>query len=116
MKANLAVDLTLKDRTEFRIDGYFVGRGNALNRNPYGYANGFISHPFGHSLSLNLGVSNIFNSAYDQYGRFGYANFIPENSFGHDANAIEQSYNGNYGERFGLPERSFVLSLSAKVR
>ncbi|MDB5043098.1 MAG: hypothetical protein JWN27_3824 [Candidatus Eremiobacteraeota bacterium] len=116
MKANLAVDLTLKDRTEFRIDGYFVGRGNALNRNPYGYANGFVSHPFGHGISLNLGVSNMFNSAYDQYGRIGYANFIPENSFGTDANAIQQQYNGNYGERFGLPERSFVLSLSAKTR
>lgn len=116
MKANLAADLTLKGRTEIRIDGYFVGRGNALNRNPYAYVNGFITHPLGHDFSLNLGVANMFNSAYDQYGRLGYANFIPENSFGTDANSIQQEYNGNGGERFGLPERSVMLSLSAKVR
>lgn len=115
-KANLGVDYTFRDATELRLDGFFVGRNNALYRPPYFYADGFVSRPFGKDLTLNLGVQNLFNSQYDAYGRFGYATFQPENGFGTDANAIEQEYNGNGGERFGLPQRSFMLSLTARVR
>jgi len=116
MKANLGLDYTFKDHTEIRVDGYFVGRNNALYRPPFGYANGFVNHPLTKNLTVNLGVSNMFNSAYDPYGRFGLAQFIPENQFGTDNSALSQEYNGNYGERFGLPERSFMLSLTARVR
>jgi outer membrane receptor protein involved in Fe transport len=114
-KGTLGLDWTLRDRTEFRVDGYFVGRNNALIRPPYGYADGFVSHPFGKNLTLNLGVKNLFNSAYDAYGRIGLASFVPENSFGSDANAVQQYFNGVYGERFGLPERSVTLTISNRM-
>jgi outer membrane receptor protein involved in Fe transport len=114
-KGTLGFDWTLKDRTEMRIDGYFVGRNNALLRAPYGYADAFVARPFGRTLNVSLGVKNLFNSAYDQYGRIGLAQFIPENQFYHDANAIQQNFGCCYGERFGLPQRSFVLTLSTRT-
>ena len=113
-KGTLGFDWTLKDNTEMRIDGYFVGRNNALLRAPYGYADGFVSRPFGKHMTASLGVKNIFNSAYDQYGRIGWAQFVPENAFGSDANAVQQYFNCCYGERFGLPQRSFVLTLTTR--
>jgi hypothetical protein len=116
MKASLGLDYTLKDHTEMRIDGFFVGRNNALYRPPYYYANGFVTHPFGHGLSMNLGVSNLFNSGYDQYGRLGYGQFIPENQFGTDNSVLAQEFNGNYGERFGMTQRSIMLSLNYRTK
>ena len=115
-KGNFGLDWTLPDRTELRVDGYFVGRNNALVRPPYGYLDGFVSRPLGRYLSLNLGVKNIFNSAYDAYGRIGLATFVPENRFGTDATAVQQYFNGVYGERFGLPERSIMLTLTSRTR
>jgi outer membrane receptor protein involved in Fe transport len=114
-KGTLGLDWTLKDHTEMRVDGYFVGRNNALLRTPFGYADGFISRPFGRYLTASLGVKNMFNSAYDQYGRIGLAQFVPENKYYNDANAVQQYFNCCYGERFGLPQRSFVLTLSTRA-
>ena len=98
-----------------RVDGYFVGRNNALLRPPFGYADGFVSRPFGRYLVANLGVKNIFNSAYDRVRPDRAGEFVPENQFGTDANAIQQYFNGVYGERFGLPERSIMLTVSSRI-
>jgi outer membrane receptor protein involved in Fe transport len=116
MKASLGLDYTLKDHTKVRLDGYFVGRNNALHSPPYTYANGHITHPFGHGLSMNLGVSNLFNNQYNQYGLLGSAQFIPENQFGGDSTALAQEFNGNYGEQFGMPQRSVMLSLTYRTK
>ncbi|MBV9408416.1 MAG: TonB-dependent receptor, partial [Candidatus Eremiobacteraeota bacterium] len=115
-KGSLAFDLTLKDRTELRIDNSFVGRNNALLRPPFYYADGFVTRPLGAHLVASLGVKNLFNSAYDQYGRIGLAQFVAENPYYADANAVQEYANCCFGERFGLPERSFVLSVTARVR
>jgi TonB dependent receptor/Carboxypeptidase regulatory-like domain/TonB-dependent Receptor Plug Domain len=115
-KANLGLDYTLGDKTEIRMDGFFQGNNNALHRPPFFYANGFISRPLQHNMAINVGVSNIFNSAYQQYGQIGNAVYIPENQFGSDPNSIAEAFSGVYGEEFGLPQRSVTVSLSAKIR
>lgn len=115
-KANLGLDYTLGDKTEVRLDGFFQGNNNALHRPPFFYANGFISRPLQHNMNINVGVSNIFNSAYQQYGLIGNATYIPENQYASDPNAIAEAYNGVYGEEFGLPQRSVTVSVSAKIR
>jgi hypothetical protein len=115
-KANFGLDYTLGDATEVRMDGFFVGNNNALHRPPYFYANGFISRPLQHNMFINVGVSNIFNSAYQQYGLIGSGTYIPENQFASDANSIAEAYNGVYGEAFGLPQRTVTVSISAKIR
>jgi hypothetical protein len=115
-KANLALDYTLGDKTEVRIDGYFQGNNNALHRPPFFYADGFISRPLEHNMFINVGVSNIFNSAYQQYGQIGYATYIPENQYASDPNSLSEAYNGVYGEEFGLPARMVTVSVSAKIR
>lgn len=113
-KGNLGLDVTFGS-TEARVDGFYVGRNNGLNRPAYTYFNGFVSHRLAKNLTLNLGVENIFNSQYDQYGRIGYAQYIPENQYGTDATVLDQALNGNGGERFALPERSIVLGISTRV-
>jgi Carboxypeptidase regulatory-like domain/TonB-dependent Receptor Plug Domain len=115
-KANLALDYTLGDKTEVRLDGFFQGNNNALHRGPFFYANGFISRPLQHNMFINIGVSNIFNSATQQYGLIGNAVFVPENQYGSDPNVLSEAYNGVYGEAFGLPQRAVTVSLSAKIR
>jgi hypothetical protein len=65
---------------------------------------------------MNLGVSNLFNSGYDQYGRLGYGQFIPENQFGTDSSVLAQEFNGNFGERFGMTQRSIMLSLNYRTK
>lgn len=115
-KANLGLDYTLGDKTEIRMDGYFIGNNNALHRPPFFYANGFISRPLQHDMAINIGVSNIFNSAYQQYGLIGNATYIPENQFASDPNSIAEAYNGVYGEEFGLPQRAVTVSISARIR
>ncbi|HEX3462766.1 MAG TPA: TonB-dependent receptor [Candidatus Elarobacter sp.] len=115
-KGTVGFDATLKDGTEIRMDNYFVGRNNALLRTPYYYADAFASRPVGRYLTATLGISNLFNSAYDQYGRIGYAQYVPENPYYSDANAVQEYSNCCYGERFGLPQRSVMFSLTARVR
>jgi outer membrane receptor protein involved in Fe transport len=115
-KANLAVDYTLGDNTEVRVDGFFQGKNNALYRPPFFYADGFISRPLQHNMFINVGVSNIFNSAYQQYGLFGNAVYVPENQYGTDANSVAEQFSGVNGEEFGLPQRAVTVSISAKFR
>lgn len=112
--ANLGIDVSTSHGLDLRLDGFYVGANNGLLRPAYTYANGSITQRV-KNLSFNLGVYNMFNSQYDQFGRIGLATFQPENSFGTDANALSQAFNGFDGERFGLPQRSFFFSISQRI-
>lgn len=112
--AMLGLDASTAHGLEARIDGYYVGKNNGLLRPAYTYANGSLTQRV-KNLSFNLGVYNMFNSQYDQFGRIGLATFQPENQYGQDTNALSQAFNGFDGERFGLPERSFFFSISEKI-
>jgi len=52
---------------------------------------------------------------YDQFGRIGLGTFRPENQYGTDANVLQQALSGADGERFGMPHRSFLFTVSTKV-
>ena len=112
--AMLGLDLSTAHGLDLRLDGYYVGNNNGLLRPAYTYANGSITQRV-KNLSFNLGVYNLFNSQYDQFGRIGLATFQPENQFGTDTSALSQAFNGFDGERFGLPERSFFFSISQRI-
>ncbi len=96
---------------EVRFDGYYVGLNNNLLRPAYTFANASISKRL-RNVTFNLGIYNAFNSQYDQFGRIGYGTFQPENQFFHDANALQESFSGGDGEQFGMPQRSFLFTVT----
>ncbi|HET7813251.1 MAG TPA: TonB-dependent receptor [Candidatus Baltobacteraceae bacterium] len=96
---------------EAKFDGYYVGLNNDLLRPAYTYANAALSKRV-KNLTFNLGIYNVFNSQYDQFGRIGYGTFQPENQYGTDSTVLQEAFDGGDGERFGLPQRSFLFSLT----
>ncbi len=109
-KASLGFDVTDRHGFEARLDGYYIGNNNGLNRPAYGYADASLSKVLSRRTSINVGVSNIFGNAVDTYGRIGLGQFNPENAFGTDQNAFDQG-----SERFGLPPPRVLLSLTERL-
>ncbi|HET9095323.1 MAG TPA: TonB-dependent receptor [Candidatus Baltobacteraceae bacterium] len=95
-----------------RIDGYYVGAPNGLNRPAYAYANMNFAKTFvPEGLTINFGVNNVFDSAAQQYGLIGLGTVQPQNQFG-DTNATGLSQGS---EEFGLPFRQFWITFAHKV-
>jgi outer membrane receptor protein involved in Fe transport len=112
--ATVGVDY-LNRALEMRIDGDIVGSNNPSSRSPYNVWNGFISRALPSNWVLTLGVQNVFNQAWQQYGYFGHAPLIPENHFFNDTTPIQQYLSTGSNEEFGLPVRSFLLTLTSRV-
>jgi len=113
-QANLGVDYANLG-LEFRMDGYFIGSNNPKERPAYNTWDGFVSKSLTGGLSFSLGVQNLFDQASQNYGYFGHQLFIPENQFNHDTNSIQQYVNTGSGEQFGLPSRSFSVTVSKRI-
>jgi outer membrane receptor protein involved in Fe transport len=97
-----------------RIDATYIGGDNSWNRNPFWFANASISKTSG-QVSVSLGAYNLFNSVAQQYGYIGYGVYVPQNYYGLAAqggptSAIQQS-----SEQYGLPFRSYYLSVKIGI-
>lgn len=114
-QASIGLDYSNRSGWEARIDSYWTGDNNTSQRPAYSLSNGFISKTLGHGLVARVGVSNIFNTAIENYGYFGHQLFIPENHFFSDATPIQQFLSTGSGERFGLPSRAFLFTLSRTI-
>jgi hypothetical protein len=113
-QGSLGVDFSDNHGFEVRLDGYYVGSNNGLQRPAYTYANAAITKSI-RRLSLNVGIYNVFNSQYDQFGRIGEGVFIPENRYRSDTTALQEAFNNGIGEQFGLPKRSFLFSITERI-
>jgi outer membrane receptor for ferrienterochelin and colicin len=113
-QASIGLDYSTPGGFETRFDGYYVGNNNGLLRPAYTYANAAITQRV-KTLTFNLGIYNVFNSQYDQFGRIGLATFQPENRFGTDATGLQEALSGVDGERFGLPQRSLMFTISTQI-
>lgn len=109
-KASVGLDVSSGRGFEARLDTYYVSANNGYNRPEYDYSNASLSQRFGTGTTLNLGIFNVFDSATDRYGRFGYGPFQAENRFGTDLNAFDQQ-----SERFSLPPTQIQLTFSQRV-
>jgi outer membrane receptor protein involved in Fe transport len=98
--ANLAFGYSSRGWTA-RIDGYYVGNNNAFYRPPYSYANANVSKVLG-LVTLNLGVSNLFNSIVQNYGILNVGTAEPQNQYVTTAPVLSQE--------FGLPARQLWLT------
>ncbi len=108
-KFGLAVDITNTHGAEIYIDYTHLDSNNSFNRPAFGWADAMLTQSVSKQLSLNLGITNVFNSAVDNYGRIGWGVYVPENEYGTDANALAQGT-----ERFGLLPTAVTFSLTEK--
>jgi hypothetical protein len=108
-KASLGIDYADRRGFEARMDGFYIGPNNSLNRPPYYFANATVSKAFKRTV-LNLGFYNVFNNASDIYGRQYIGTFAGENRFGTDTNSFQQG-----SERFGLPPPQVQLSVTQRI-
>jgi outer membrane receptor protein involved in Fe transport len=109
-KFGAVVDYSTPGGTEIYIDYTHFDGNNPLHRPPFGWADAAITQAVNKDLSLTFGLTNVFNSAVDTYGRIGLGVFVPENQFGTDPNALAQG-----SERFGLAPRALTVSLTERV-
>jgi outer membrane receptor protein involved in Fe transport len=100
---------------EARMDGYIVGPNNPSSRPAYNVWNGFVTQALPKGLSVTVGVQNVFNEAWQRYGYFGHAPLFAENQFYNDRTPIQQYLSTGSNEEFGLPIRSFVVTLTSRI-
>jgi outer membrane receptor protein involved in Fe transport len=77
---------------EFRVDNYYTGNNNGLNRPAYWQTNAFISHTFHEGTTLTLGGTNLFNQAVQYYGYLGYGTAPITNSVAGGAPAPSEEF------------------------
>jgi outer membrane receptor protein involved in Fe transport len=93
---------------EFRLDNYYVGFNNPLNRPAYWHSDAFITHTFpGGRTSITLGGTNIFNSAVQVYGYLGYGTAPITNTI--------SGLSPSPSEEFGIAPAQLTLTLREKV-
>ncbi len=91
---------------EFRIDNYYVGSNNSLNRPAYWHSNSFLSRSFGKDTVLTLGGTNIFNNAVQTYGLIGLGTPAITNSI--------SQVSPTPSEEFGLPPATLTLTFQKR--
>jgi outer membrane receptor protein involved in Fe transport len=93
-----------------RIDATYIGANNSWNRNPFWFANASVSKTSG-QISVGLGISNLFNSAAQQYGLIGYGVYQPQNFYSLAAQGGPTSALAQSSEEYGLPFRQYWLTV-----
>jgi outer membrane receptor for ferrienterochelin and colicin len=105
-KANLGFDFATPSGFDVGLEGTYIGYPNNYNRQPFSFANATLSQKLS-NFNLTLAVNNVFDSASQSYGYFGLGLYQPENQFGTDQNAFQQSV-----EQFGIIPRSYFFTVT----
>jgi hypothetical protein len=104
---------------EVRLDNYYIGNNNPLDRPAYWYSNFFVSHPLNHGQEIvTLGGTNIFNSVVQYYGLIGLGQPLVVNQFAPvvPLNGIAQNIAGiSSDEEYGLQPAQLSLTLTVKM-
>lgn len=108
-KANLGIEYANRIGFDVQLEGHFIANNNPYNRPAFTFFNGSVSKKAGYA-DFAISINNLFNTAAQRYGYFGLGVFRPENQFGTDTNALQQS-----SERFGLPPRQFFFTVTYHV-
>jgi|SRR5580658_506122 outer membrane receptor protein involved in Fe transport len=92
---------------EFRLDNYYIGFNNPLNRPAYWSSNAFLSYTLRNGrTSLTLGGTNIFNQAVQFYGYLGYGTAPITNTISGSSPAPS--------EEFGIEPAQLTFTLREK--
>lgn len=117
-QGNLSLDVQ-PGQFEFRLDNFYIGNNNPLDRPAYWYSNAFLSHPLqGGRYIVTLGGTNIFNQAVQTYGFIGSGTPQAVNQFAPPAadNGLAQNIAGiASNEEFGIQPAQLTFTVSVKM-
>ena len=102
---------------EFRIDNFYIGNNNGLDRPAYWYSNAFVSHPINHGQeTLTLGGTNIFNQAVQTYGFIGSGTPQQVNQFatGYLGGLAQNIAGIASNEEFGLQPAQLTFTITIR--
>jgi outer membrane receptor protein involved in Fe transport len=91
-----------------QLIGNYIGPNNAYARPGFWFANANVSQAVG-TITVALSANNLFDSAAQRWGYFGYGTYVPENKYGTDTSAYQQGT-----EQFGLPYRQLFFTISER--
>lgn len=91
-----------------QLIGNYIGPNNTYNRPGFWFANANASQTVGR-ITVGLSANNLFNSAAQMWGYFGYGTYVPENKYGTDTSAFQQGT-----EQFGLPFTQVFFTVSER--
>lgn len=108
-RGSLAAEFENEHGFDARLDAYYFGNNNAYSRPSYTFENASVSYEFKKTKStLALGINNLGNNASQTYGLINGGVPSPVNQFGAPSDG--------YTEQFGLTPRTFLVTLTQKVR
>ncbi|MBV8655340.1 MAG: TonB-dependent receptor, partial [Candidatus Eremiobacteraeota bacterium] len=90
-----------------QLVGNYIGPNNTYARPGFWFANANVSQTVGNNITVALSANNLFDSAAQRWGYFGYGLYVPENKYGTDTSAFQQGT-----EQFGLPYRQVFFTVS----
>ena len=111
-KANLGMDFSTRSGFEGRLDGHFVSINNPQQLPGYAYADASLTQRVGKRLTLNLGVSNIFNSHSDIYNMIGQGVPYPVNP--ENAN-LSEPFSQPFNTMYGLAPTSVMFTGELRI-
>jgi outer membrane receptor protein involved in Fe transport len=111
-KANLGIDFSSGSGFEGRLDGHFVSINNPQQLPGYVYADVSITQRVSKRLTLNLGVSNVFNSHSNTYNMVGLGVPYPVN--GENAN-LSDPFVQPFNTRYSLPPTSVMFNAELRL-
>ncbi|HEY6326698.1 MAG TPA: TonB-dependent receptor [Candidatus Cybelea sp.] len=91
-----------------QLIGNYIGPNNNYARQGFWFANANVSQSVG-GITVALSANNLFDSAAQRWGYFGYGTYVPENKYGTDTSAFQQGT-----EQFGLPYRQVFFTISER--
>lgn len=91
-----------------QLIGNYIGPNNNYARQGFWFANANVSQSVGR-ITVALSANNLFDSAAQVWGYFGYGTYAPENTYGTDTSAFQQGT-----EQFGLPYRQVFFTASER--
>jgi outer membrane receptor protein involved in Fe transport len=111
-KANLGIDFSTRSGFEGRLDGHFVGINNPQQLPGYAYADASLTQRVSKRLTLNLGISNVFNSHSNIYNMLGLGVPYPVNS--ENAN-LSEPFVQPFNTLYGLAPTSVMFNAELKL-
>jgi outer membrane receptor protein involved in Fe transport len=111
-KANLGIDVSTRSGFEGRLDGHFVSINNPQQLPGYAYADASFTQHVSKCLTLNLGVSNIFNSHSDIYNMVGLGVPYPVNA---ESTNLSEPFVQPFNTLYGLAPTSVMLNAELRL-
>jgi len=113
-KASLGIDVSTASGFEGRLDGHFVSVNNPQQLPGYAYADASLTQHVSRRLTLDVGISNVFDSHANVYNDIGFGvpySVSPANA----ALGLGSPFSQPFNTLYGLPPPSVMFNAELRV-